>query len=131
MFPKQIGTKIMLGKILQLCKSDYPIKECHTPKRQRRARTKYGFALFYYFSLIFIENLLCSVVFYLYRQRMITSEEHHTLGFNEVWWTFSIAWMSGTFGLVVGCLYYFCICKIDTENCNLNQPVMVYTALQK
>ena len=38
-------------------------------------------------------------------------------------------WSSIT-GLVLGCLYYFCICKIDSEHCNLNQPKFIFTALK-
>ena len=109
----------------------YPPKECRTPKQERRARIRYGVALLYYFNLIFIENVLCCALFYIYHEQMITSEGQHTLGLNEVLWTFFIALMLEIFGFVFGCLYYFCICKIDTEHCILNQPVMIETALQK
>jgi len=104
--------------------------EGSTAKRKRRVKANYGYALFYYFCMIFLENLVCSVYFYLYRQQIMGDDQRRTLSFMHVWYTFSIAWVSGTLGLVLGCLYYFCICKIDTEHCNLNQPTFIFTALK-
>ena len=39
---------------------------------------------------------------------MLTSGESEsgTLGFREVWWTFSIAWISGTLGTVSIVFFY-------------------------
>ena len=84
----------------------------------------------YYFCIVFAENILLTLYFYFTRQRLVR-ENQHTLTFTQVWWTFAVLWMMKVAGFALGCLYYFCVCKIDTPMCNLNQPVMVERGLQK
>jgi len=102
----------------------------HSTKRERRRTTNYGTALIYYFLVVFGENILLTLYFYFLRQELVRSREQ-VLTFNEVWWTFALTWVLKVVGFCLGVLYYFCICKIDTPNCQLNQPVIILRAMQK
>ena len=124
----------------------------HSTKRERRRTTNYGTALIYYFLVVFGENILLTLYFYFLRQELVRSREqgrllltlnkvdfvwireflyYLVLTFNEVWWTFALTWVLKVVGFCLGVLYYFCICKIDTPNCQLNQPVIILRAMQK